>query len=100
MPEEAFFEDYNFTPREKELLGYLVRGYSRKDIAEILGISENTVKVHLSSIYRQTGVKNKNELFKLISEYQVTRLDYNSYAFSALSCLVKDWQDKNGIKLS
>jgi DNA-binding NarL/FixJ family response regulator len=49
------------TPRQQEVLEHLVQGKSNRDIAEALGLSENTVKVHLVTIYRVLGVSSRTE---------------------------------------
>lgn len=52
------------TPREKEVLGLLVRGYSSKAIATELAISARTVDDHRAQISQKTGA---NSLAKLIA---------------------------------
>jgi DNA-binding NarL/FixJ family response regulator len=47
--------------REREVLDFLARGLANKQIALALGISEHTVKFHLSSIYTKLGVANRAE---------------------------------------
>lgn len=49
------------TAREGEVLGLLARGLSNKQIARELGISEHTVKFHISSLYSKLGVGNRAE---------------------------------------
>jgi len=49
------------TEREAEVLQQLARGLANKQIALGLGISEHTVKFHLSSIYAKLGVANRAE---------------------------------------
>ncbi|MDR2715926.1 MAG: LuxR C-terminal-related transcriptional regulator [Coriobacteriaceae bacterium] len=53
------------TRREIEVLDLLNVGMSRQEIAETLGVSHNTIKTHLNSIYSKLGVKNRTEVFKL-----------------------------------
>lgn len=50
------------TPREIEVVGTIVAGYTNKDIARQLSISEETVKHHLSNIFQKLGVANRLEL--------------------------------------
>ncbi|MBL8108472.1 MAG: response regulator transcription factor [Anaerolineales bacterium] len=49
------------TERELEVLGLLSRGLANKQIALELGISEHTVKFHVSSIYTKLDVTNRTE---------------------------------------
>jgi DNA-binding NarL/FixJ family response regulator len=49
------------TERELEVLGVLARGLANKQIAVSLGISEHTVKFHVSSIYTKLNVTNRTE---------------------------------------
>jgi DNA-binding NarL/FixJ family response regulator len=49
------------TDRESEVLGLLAKGLANKQIAVALGISEHTVKFHVSSIYTKLGVTNRTE---------------------------------------
>jgi two-component system, NarL family, nitrate/nitrite response regulator NarL len=49
------------SPREREILTYLVAGDSNKLIARHLGITEATVKVHLKSVLRKIAVDNRTQ---------------------------------------
>jgi DNA-binding NarL/FixJ family response regulator len=49
------------TERELEVLGLLAKGLANKQIALALGISEHTVKFHVSSIYTKLNVTNRTE---------------------------------------
>ncbi len=49
------------TDRESEVLGLLSKGLANKQIAMELGISEHTVKFHVSSIYQKLNVTNRTE---------------------------------------
>ena len=50
------------TRREVQIIGALVDGQTNKDIATTFGISEYTVKHHLTNIYDKLGVYNRVEL--------------------------------------
>ncbi len=47
------------TPRQHEVLALLVQGKSNSEIAQALDMAENTVKVHLSAIFRVLGVHSR-----------------------------------------
>lgn len=61
-------QKYELTAREKEILIFLVQGYSNKDISEKLCISLATVKTHIYNLYIKTGVKSRTGLINLILE--------------------------------
>jgi two-component system, NarL family, nitrate/nitrite response regulator NarL len=53
---------FGLTPREMEVVGCIVEGCSNRDIAKQFGLSEETVKRHLSNIFDKTGVSTRLEL--------------------------------------
>ena len=52
-------ERYALTGREAEVLLWLARGKSNRDIAEILALSPRTVNKHLEGIFTKLGVENR-----------------------------------------
>src|SRR5580698_2602339 len=59
VPERKTF---GLTPREMEVVGCIVEGCSNRDIAKQFGLSEETVKRHLSNTFDKTGVSTRLEL--------------------------------------
>ena len=55
------------TPREKDVLDCLVRGYSKRYAAKALCISMATVKTHAVSIYRKLDISSHDELVDIIA---------------------------------
>ena len=53
--------DHGLTDRQLEVLGLLGQGLSNKAIARRLDISEGTVKLHMSAIFRILEVGNRTE---------------------------------------
>ncbi|EMS33963.1 hypothetical protein C943_04282 [Mariniradius saccharolyticus AK6] len=53
--------DYNLTDREKEVLQWLVNGYSYKMIAAEMFIAMDTVRSHIKKIYEKLHVNSKSE---------------------------------------
>ncbi len=49
------------TPRETEILNYIAQGYPNKQIAAKLGISEQTIKNHVTSILRKLNANARTE---------------------------------------
>lgn len=54
-------EDYNLSDREKQVLQFLVDGYSYKMIASEMFISIDTVRSHIKKIYEKLHVNSKSE---------------------------------------
>lgn len=55
----------DLTPRQKQILSLLYKGKTNNEICQILGISPNTVKVHLANIFKILGVSNRTEAVTL-----------------------------------
>ena len=49
------------SPREREVLQLVAEGMSNTELAEMLWVAPQTVKFHLSNIYRKLGVANRTE---------------------------------------
>ena len=64
---------FNLTPRETELVAAIIAGLSNKDIAGQMGISVQTVKHHLTSIFDKTGVSSRLELALFAIRHDVAR---------------------------
>jgi len=52
---------YGLTQRQREVLECLRAGKSNKQIAYELGLSEGTVKIHVTAIFKSLGVKNRTQ---------------------------------------
>jgi DNA-binding NarL/FixJ family response regulator len=53
------------TPRELQVLGLLAEGLPNKAIASALGISDETVKFHLGSIFGKLGASNRTDAVRM-----------------------------------
>jgi DNA-binding NarL/FixJ family response regulator len=53
--------DGELTLRQREVLRWLARGKSNKEIADALGMAENTVRVHVAAILKYLDVRNRAE---------------------------------------
>ena len=58
--------DAALTPREREVLELIAKGLLYKEIADQLGISFNTVRQHLGTIYEKLHVHNKTEAINVV----------------------------------
>ena len=56
------------TPREREVLQHIARGYMYKEIAQRLDISPKTVEAHVSSVLRKLQLSSRHELTRWAAE--------------------------------
>ena len=61
MGSEVFMDKSILTKREKEVFTLLVSNKTTKEIAEYLGISEKTVRNHISNTMQKLGVKGRSQ---------------------------------------
>jgi DNA-binding NarL/FixJ family response regulator len=66
---------FGLTPREMEVVACIVEGCSNRDIAKQFGLSEETVKRHLSNIFDKTGVSTRLELAMFAIAHHLVSLD-------------------------
>jgi len=52
-------QPHGLTRREREILSQVAEGYSNAELARMLWVTEQTVKFHLSNIYRKLNVSNR-----------------------------------------
>jgi len=62
----------DLTQREVSVLANIVRGYSHKEIADVLGIALGTVNVFVHRIRRKTGAKSRRDLVCLAARYGIS----------------------------
>lgn len=62
--------DFALSSRETEVMELIARGYTGPVIAEMLFISENTMRTHNKRIYVKLDVHKKRELLELIASYE------------------------------
>lgn len=62
LPEELTQDDVDLTPREEEVLGCLSCGLRNREISEKLEMAEGTVKVHIKTILKKTGLQNRTQI--------------------------------------
>jgi DNA-binding CsgD family transcriptional regulator len=61
------FEELGLTPRQGDVLGFVMLGMSNKRIGQLLGITESTVKEHMTGIFERMGVSRRMEIFHLLN---------------------------------
>jgi DNA-binding CsgD family transcriptional regulator len=68
-------QDFGLTPRERQVIALVGAGYTNKDLARELGISENTAKHHLTNVFDKLGVSNRLELVLFAVEHRLINED-------------------------
>ncbi len=66
---------FGLTAREMEIISTVVAGYSNAEMAKKYGISEQTVKHHLSNIFDRVGVSNRLELALFAVHHRLVVVD-------------------------
>lgn len=59
---------YNLSPREEEVLFYIVKGRNARYIADKLVISESTAKTHIHNIYKKSGIHSQQRFIGMMDE--------------------------------
>ena len=59
---------FNLSPREEEILFFIVRGRNARFIAEKLVISESTAKTHIHNIYKKSGIHSQQKFIDIMDE--------------------------------
>lgn len=62
-------ERFGLTAAQTRVLELLAQGKTNREIADLLGLSEGTVKVHMSAIFRALGVSNRAQALVVISRH-------------------------------
>ena len=65
----------DLTPREIEVLQLVARGLSNRDVAGVIGRTDETVKVHLKNIFTKLGVADRTEAVTLAFSRGILHLD-------------------------
>ena len=73
-PAEVDPELDQLSPREREVLRHIARGYLYKEIALRLSISQKTVEAHVSAVLRKLQLSNRHELSRWAVERQADRV--------------------------
>jgi len=59
-------DEANLSPRETEILTIWLSGHNAEYLEQVLHISRNTIKTHLSHIYQKTGCNGREELLRRV----------------------------------
>ena len=77
--ESGVWDDlHRFTPKQHAALQMLLHGQSNADIAERMGVSQNTAKVHVRGIAKKLGVNKRGEIMARMAR-QYETIDDDAY---------------------
>lgn len=65
-------EKEKLSPREREIMAFLARGESNKEIARALDLAESTVKIHVQGILRKLGLSSRVQAAVYAVEHGLT----------------------------
>ena len=60
------------TPRERDVMRLIARGYTYREAASELFLSIKTIETHVSSVLRKLQLSNRNELARWASDRRLT----------------------------
>ena len=63
--------EIGLTDRQAQVLCLMVRGLTNRDIAEQLGLSEGTVKIHATAVFKTLGVNSRTQALVAVARYGV-----------------------------
>lgn len=65
---DAFFEEWNLTPSEKDVGLLILKGFDNEAIAEFRGTATGTIRAQSTRIYSKAGVESRAQLFSVFLE--------------------------------
>jgi DNA-binding NarL/FixJ family response regulator len=54
------------TKKQKEIIAYLIKGYTYKEVASFLGVTSFTINQRAKTVYKKLNINSRNELAYLI----------------------------------
>lgn len=64
-------EEVGLTDRQSQVLALMVRGLSNRDIADQLDLSEGTVKIHATAVFKALGVNSRTQALVAVARYGI-----------------------------
>ncbi|WP_374278859.1 response regulator [Azonexus sp.] len=64
-------DEVGLTERQAQVLALMVRGLSNRDIAEQLDLSEGTVKIHATAVFKALGVSSRTQALVAVARYGI-----------------------------
>jgi DNA-binding NarL/FixJ family response regulator len=64
-------DEVGLTDRQGQVLALMVRGMTNRDIADQLGLSEGTVKIHATAVFKTLGVSSRTQALVAVARYGI-----------------------------
>lgn len=64
-------DEVGLTERQAQVLALMVRGLSNRDIADQLALSEGTVKIHATAVFKALGVNSRTQALVAVARYGI-----------------------------
>lgn len=64
-------DEVGLTDRQSQVLALMVRGLTNRDIADQLGLSEGTVKIHATAVFKTLGVSSRTQALVAVARYGI-----------------------------
>ncbi len=64
-------DEVGLTDRQAQVLALMVRGLTNRDIADQLGLSEGTVKIHATAVFKTLGVSSRTQALVAVARYGI-----------------------------
>ncbi|MDE1545827.1 response regulator transcription factor [Dechloromonas agitata] len=64
-------DEVGLTERQAQVLALMVRGLTNRDIADQLGLSEGTVKIHATAVFKTLGVSSRTQALVAVARYGI-----------------------------
>ena len=88
---EGVARHFGLTPTELKVLLSIVEMGGAPEVADALGIGDNTVKTHLARLYQKTGTRRQADLVKLVAGYSTPFVSQSDRAaFGTMASPVRD----------
>lgn len=70
----SFADEHDLTPAQMRVLEPLLQGKTNRQISELLGLTEGTVKVHVSAILKSLNVENRSQAMLMAKQHKSIKL--------------------------
>ena len=84
VSKEKVFESIALSKQEKVVAGFVVDGYSNKEVSSRLNIAEKTVKFHLTNIYQKAGFRGRRFFSFVMARAKDLKLVTEGYQHKAV----------------